>query len=287
MSFSTGGGGGSASISGSTDVFLSNVTDDEVLSYDGSTSKWRNAVSSGLPDGGTTSQVITKATNIDQDAEWADTATLSNDLPLGWGNAQAGTANTASRADHVHPAPTSLGYPIDPDYYTNPLGNSVNTTTSIAVGRIRVSPLPVYRNFKILSVIPGLRDNTGTKNVQIALFASDQNSWKPTTRVGGVISAVINSNSFVSEPSYGAGLELAPGLYWAAILALDVAPTITTLEAKALANTYHVHGGVSGGTSTYYYNATAFGSMPGSLAGETPLLDTQSPFFFYFKPTLV
>lgn len=287
MSFSTGGGGGSASIGGSTDVFLSNTADDEVLSYDSGTSKWRNTVASGLPQGGTTSQVVTKATSIDQDTEWANTATLSNDLPLGWGNPQAGTASTASRADHVHPAPVSLGYPIDQNYYTNPFGNAVNTTTAVAVGRIRVSPLPVYRSFKIKTIVPGLRDNSGTKNVQIAIFASHEVTWKPTVRQGGVIAATMSGNGFAAEPSYGAGLELMPGLYWVAILALDAVPTIMTLEAKAWTNSYHVHGGATGGTSTYYYNATAFGAMPATLAAETPLLDTESPFYYYFKPTLL
>lgn len=287
MSFSSGGGGGSSSISGSTDVFLSNVADDEVLSYDGATSKWRNAVTAGLPEGGTTSQVITKATNLDQDAEWADTATLSNDLPLAWGNAQAGTANTASRADHVHPAPAGLGYPIDPSNYTNPFGNAVNTTTSIAIGRIRVSPLPVYRNFKILSITPGLRDNLGTKNLQIAIFASDATTWKPAARIGGVISATLTNGVFTSDPSYPSGVELTPGLYWVAVLAADAATTIMTLEAKAAANVYHVHAGGDAGFSTYYYNGTAYGSMPSTLVGQTPLLENQTPFYFYFKPILV
>ena len=48
MSFG-GGGSGSGSISGSTDVALSNPADGQVLTYDGTLGKWKNAAGSGVP----------------------------------------------------------------------------------------------------------------------------------------------------------------------------------------------------------------------------------------------
>lgn len=42
MSFNPGGGGGSSSIAGSTDVALSNVQNSQVLAYDNGAAKWQN-----------------------------------------------------------------------------------------------------------------------------------------------------------------------------------------------------------------------------------------------------
>lgn len=42
-----GSGGGSASLSGSTDVALNTPANNQVLTYDSSTSKWKNAASAG------------------------------------------------------------------------------------------------------------------------------------------------------------------------------------------------------------------------------------------------
>ena len=46
-----GGSGGSSSISGSTDVALSGLATDQVLTYDSSTSKWKNKVAQIPPNG--------------------------------------------------------------------------------------------------------------------------------------------------------------------------------------------------------------------------------------------
>lgn len=285
MSFSTGGGGGSGSISGSTDVFLNNVADDEVLTYDSGTSKWRNEISSGLPTGGATSQVVTKATNLDLDTEWADTATLSNDVPLGWGNPQAGTANTAARADHVHPPSPALGYPVHDTYHANPLGNGINTTASIGIGYIRVSPLPIYKTLKVKDIGFGLRDNVGSKTVEIALFASAADTWLPAARVGGVISATLNDNSFAVQPTYPSGVQLIPGLYWVAVLALGASSTFTIVQGEAATDIYHLHTGPADTTSSYYYNGTPYGAMPATLAGVTPSMEAIAPFYYSFRPT--
>ena len=47
MSFNPGGGGGSSSIAGSTDVALSSVQNDQVLAYDNTSSKWQNKAGGG------------------------------------------------------------------------------------------------------------------------------------------------------------------------------------------------------------------------------------------------
>ena len=49
MSFNPGGGGGSSSIAGSTDVALSSVQNDQVLAYDNTSSKWQNKAGGGAP----------------------------------------------------------------------------------------------------------------------------------------------------------------------------------------------------------------------------------------------
>lgn len=46
-----GSGGGSGSVSGSSDVALSSPVTDQVLTYDGTTSKWKNKVASIPPNG--------------------------------------------------------------------------------------------------------------------------------------------------------------------------------------------------------------------------------------------
>lgn len=46
MTYIPGGGGGGGSVSTSGDVALNNVADGEVLTFDGSLQKWKNAVAS-------------------------------------------------------------------------------------------------------------------------------------------------------------------------------------------------------------------------------------------------
>lgn len=47
MGFGGSGGGSNGNIAGSTDVALSNVANDQVLTYNTSTSKWQNKAPSG------------------------------------------------------------------------------------------------------------------------------------------------------------------------------------------------------------------------------------------------
>jgi hypothetical protein len=65
----------------------------------------------GVPAGGTTGQALVKASNDDNDTEWADQtgsgAALSDDAPAALGVAAAGTGEEASRDDHVHAMPSA------------------------------------------------------------------------------------------------------------------------------------------------------------------------------------
>lgn len=85
---------------------------------------------SGLPDGGTTGQALVKQSSTDGDADWQDTAALSNDAPLADGVAAAGTGDEASRSDHVHPGGQTLMPAANPvilapgGYFTWPTGRS-------------------------------------------------------------------------------------------------------------------------------------------------------------------
>lgn len=61
---------------------------------------------SGVPVGGTTSQVLKKASNADGDAIWVSPATVDHSaVPLASsGNGTPGAAVTAAAVDHVHPS---------------------------------------------------------------------------------------------------------------------------------------------------------------------------------------
>lgn len=63
----------------------------------------------GVPSGGTTGQVLKKASGTDYDTEWAtdNTADPATATPLMDGTAAVGTATKYAREDHVHPTDTS------------------------------------------------------------------------------------------------------------------------------------------------------------------------------------
>lgn len=56
-----------------------------------------------IPTGGTTGQLVAKASNTDFDITFVNAAALSNTTPLPAGAASAGTSVAASRSDHSHP----------------------------------------------------------------------------------------------------------------------------------------------------------------------------------------
>lgn len=67
----------------------------------------------GVPSGGTTGQVLQKASNSDYQTEWADPASGGDPpgtmLPLMDGTAAVGTARSYAREDHVHPQDSEIG----------------------------------------------------------------------------------------------------------------------------------------------------------------------------------
>lgn len=66
----------------------------------------------GVPSGGTTGQVLQKASNTDYQTEWADPASGGDPpgtmLPLMDGTAAVGTARSYAREDHVHPQDSEI-----------------------------------------------------------------------------------------------------------------------------------------------------------------------------------
>lgn len=75
MGFNPGGGGGSGSISTSSDVALSSVADTQVLAYDNSSSKWTNQ--SDADHQHAISQVTDLQTNLDAKAATSSLATVA------------------------------------------------------------------------------------------------------------------------------------------------------------------------------------------------------------------
>ncbi len=71
-----GSGGGSGSIASSSDVALNVPTNNDVLTYDSSTSKWKNAVSAG--GGGAVSSVAGKTGAVTLDKSDVGLANVSN-----------------------------------------------------------------------------------------------------------------------------------------------------------------------------------------------------------------
>ena len=69
----------------------------------------------GVPSGGTTGQVLKKASGTDYDTEWAtdNTAAPATATPLMDGTAAVGTATKYAREDHVHPTDTSRAVAAD------------------------------------------------------------------------------------------------------------------------------------------------------------------------------
>lgn len=66
----------------------------------------------GVPSGGTTGQVLQKASNTDYQTEWADPESGGDPpgtmLPLMDGTAAVGTARSYAREDHVHPQDSEI-----------------------------------------------------------------------------------------------------------------------------------------------------------------------------------
>lgn len=283
-----GPGGGASAVGSRTDVALNNTQTGHVLGYDDTTAKWRNISAGAAPSGGTTSQLLTKQSSVDQDLLWQTPGQLTTSPPLADDVTDAGTSLAAARADHVHPISEAVGYPLDTARYSMPMGASNSTTTtSISSGYIRVSPLPVYRPFQLSVVAPYPDSNTGTKNVQIAIFQGNDTNWQPADRVGGVISATLSGNTFTTEPSFASPIQLTPGMYWVAVLSLGSSSSYRVLLEGVRSKTYHVSHDFDASQATYLYRDGAFNTMPSTLSGENLFLDNQFALYYHLKPFAV
>lgn len=85
-----GSGGGSGSISGSTDVALNSPANQQVLAYDSSTSKWKNATMSGA---GNTFQYVMESggTYPNRPATTSVVVFIGSDQPANTGTTAGGT----------------------------------------------------------------------------------------------------------------------------------------------------------------------------------------------------
>lgn len=81
----------------------------------------------GVPIGGTTGQVLAKASGTDYDTEWVNQSGGANPAtatPLMDGTAAVGTATKYAREDHVHPTDTSRAVAADFKAFTVTLSSS-------------------------------------------------------------------------------------------------------------------------------------------------------------------
>lgn len=123
----------------------------------------------GVPSGGTTGQVLQKASNSDYQTEWADPASGGDPpgtmLPLMDGTAAVGTARSYAREDHVHPTDTSRGSASDVDALKTSL-NDVETKIG-----------------KILPVITGATNNSGYTIASGDYFEANGSLYKATASI--------------------------------------------------------------------------------------------------------
>ena len=282
MSFG-GGGGGSSSIAGSTDVFLSAPANNQVLTYDSGTLKWKNAAGGSVPSGGVTNQVLAKNSSTDGDAGWIDGVPLSDTAPLGVGIASAGTLSEASRADHQHPLLSGLGYAVVSGLFSSPLGPVDGTNgATIATGQVLMTPFPVFRNLSITDI--RLAVGTAGSTAQLAIFDTNPTTWLPRTNVSAAPNPVVTSTGAIDvNPS--TPIRLAPGMYWIGILALggSVAfrrPMDYINTARFLADTTAdaaLH------AIAFNNSGSGYSSMPSSLTGQTPLSVSGSAYWYQFS----
>lgn len=79
----------------------------------------------GVPTGGTTGQVLKKASNADYDTEWGIAGEPATSAPLMDGTAAVGTSTKYAREDHVHPVDTSRASASDVSSLTEEVGTFV------------------------------------------------------------------------------------------------------------------------------------------------------------------
>ena len=149
----------------------------------------------GVPSGGTTGQVLQKASNSDYQTEWTDPASGGDPpgtmLPLMDGTAAVGTARSYAREDHVHPQDSEIGELktsiIQSDVKTISSGGTYNyTLTGITADHV-VGNWGMFTDSACTDPIPENAPNcdievttaNGTWTAVISNFSSTF-YWKPT-----------------------------------------------------------------------------------------------------------
>ena len=156
-----GSGGGSSSVAGSSDVALNTPINNDVLTYDSATSKWKNAVGGA---GGAVSSVAGKTgtvTLVKGDVGLGNVDNTSDaNKPVS--NATQTALNAKATSSTLAPVATSGSYTDLTDKPNIPL----DATTS---GRIPEKHLAPYRNvFSPLPIITLRYDDNNIKDLQIA-----------------------------------------------------------------------------------------------------------------------
>ena len=281
MSFG-GGGGGTSSIAGRTDVFLSAPTSGQVLTYDSSTLKWKNAAGGSVPSGGTAAQVLAKNSNTSGDVGWVSGAPLSNSTPTTVGaGSSAGTVNAVARSDHQHPVSLGFGYAVASGKYSSPLGlRGSGYNGGAYAGQVLMSSLPVYQSITVDQVV--VYGNASGNSVTVGIFACDPQTLIPTTRTAISSAVTVNSTPGLKSFSLTASITLAPGMYWVGLLPLTNDMSLGQLQSGRYANPYMYDHGFDHGNRVYNYSngGAGYGSMPSTLVGQNPNIYNDG-FFWY------
>lgn len=136
----------------------------------------------GVPSGGTTGQVLQKASNSDYQTEWADPASGGDPpgtmLPLMDGVAAVGTARSYAREDHVHPQDSEIAELKTNIIQSSAYAVTANGTTSHSLTGLTsdhvVGNWGMYSDSGLTTPIP---ENAPTCDIQIT---TSSGSWSIT-----------------------------------------------------------------------------------------------------------
>lgn len=171
------------------------------------------AAGSGLPAGGTTNQVLKKASAADGDAEWADTAALSNATPSRVGDAAAGSSPDAARADHTH-APLMFKMASGLAYQ---LGAYSNNQLNLSQGKMLVTPIVIPNAVTFHTVAIRLNTTAAGSFVRFGLYADSSGVPGALLYDSGDVSTAGNNVRYEGVYPEDAGWSVAAGLYWMAL----------------------------------------------------------------------
>ena len=282
MSFG-GGGGGSGSIAGSSDVFLGAPSNNQVLTYDSATLKWKNASGVALPTGGAVSQILAKNSNTSGDVSWQSGAPLSNTTPsiVGAGSS-AGTLNEVARQDHQHPVSQAFGYAVASGRYSSPIGlRGSGYNGGADANRVMMSSFPVYQSMTIDQVV--VYGNAAGNSVTIGIFTASLGTLMPATRVGVSSAVAVNSTPGLKTFNLTSSVTLTAGMYWIGLLPLTSNMSLAPEQSVRYANQFIYDNGYDAGNRVYSYgnDGTGYNAMPGSLVGARP--DIYNDGFFWYQ----